>query len=764
MKTSISNIILLFFVCFSTTLSAQYIAVEENFTAQQLVENVLINNPCVAVSNITVNGIGVGNGKSFGYFSQNGSAFPFFEGVILSTGLASSAVGPNDSILSEGPTTWLGDADLNKALDISGSINATVLEFDFLPLAGKISFDYIFSSEQYLSNPSPNQCNFTDGFVFLLKEANSTNEYQNLALIPGTDIQVKINTVRGPSENCPEANAAYFGGFNGFEHPTNYNGQTIIMTAEANVTPGVLYHIKLAVADQGNNLYDSAIFLGGGTFKVEKNLGDDRLLASGNPICFDGNLNLDATEPGINNIYEWYRNNVLQTENTATFNVTESGTYKVEVTINGSSCKIPGEIIIEYAPELLPTQATIVQCDEDNDGLTIFNLLKADSQITANDSSLLSPTYYENQNDATPIQNPTAYQTTAPKTIYARVTNTFGCFDFVAVFLEISNNAITSPLPIFTCDGDVTQDGLFQFDLVNQVTPDILYNLPSGLVVEYYDNTSDALSQINAIPNIFENTIPFSQTIWARIVNGSDCYGIVPIPLVVNTFIAPDFDDEVVYLCDGKNKIIGVASGYSSYKWNNDTHSTTREITIDTVRDYNVTVTDSNGCEDTKTFIIQPSVIATITSIDVDDFRGNDNTITVNTSGSGKYEFSLDGNIYQGSSIFYGIGPGEYTVYVNDKNECGTVEQGLFVLDYPSFFTPNNDGFNDTWRIPFLQFYPKSKITIFDRYGKIVYNFSSIGEGWDGNLNSKPLPSNDYWFVIVLENGRTVKGHFALKR
>ena len=300
---------MLFLLCFSASVSAQYITVDDNASHEDLVRNVLVNNPCANVSNINVSGWAFGAGNSYGYFTAGTSTFPFANGVLLTTGRAAGAIGPNNSILSDGPTNWLGDSDLEQALNIGGSsINATVLEFDFLPLANKISFDYIFSSEQYLSNPSPNQCSYTDGFVFLLKEVNGTGGYQNLAVVPGTTTPVKTNTVRGTGTICPASNENYFDAFNGLEHPTNYNGQTVVMTAQANVTPGVLYHIKLVVADQGNNLYDSAIFLGGGSFKIEKDLGDDRLIAAGNPLCDGESYLLDATEPG-SNTYQWYRDN-----------------------------------------------------------------------------------------------------------------------------------------------------------------------------------------------------------------------------------------------------------------------------------------------------------------------------------------------------------------------------------------------------------------------------------------------------------------------
>ena len=248
------NILFLFFsIAFSQSITAQYIQVDDNRTVEDLVENILINSSCANVSNISVSGWAFTSGNSYGYFNGAGSSFPFADGVIISTGRAASAVGPNSNLLSEGPSSWQGDQDLEQAINEGNTINATVIEFDFLPFANKVSFEYIFSSEQYLSNPNPNQCNFSDGFAFLLKEASSSN-YTNLAVVPGTNIPVKIPTVRGSGTICTPANEEYFDAFNGNEHPTNFNGQTKILKAESSVVPGVLYHIKLVIADQGNNL------------------------------------------------------------------------------------------------------------------------------------------------------------------------------------------------------------------------------------------------------------------------------------------------------------------------------------------------------------------------------------------------------------------------------------------------------------------------------------------------------------------------------
>lgn len=755
---------MLFLLCFSATVSAQYITVDDNRQVEDLVRNVLIDNPCANVSNIMFKSWANGLGNSYGYFTSGTSAFPFSDGIIMATGTAASAIGPNNSILSEGSTNWLGDADLEAALGIgTTSINATVIEFDFLPLANKISFEYIFASEQYLSNPSQNQCSYTDGFVFLLKEANGTDQYKNLAVVPGTSIPVKVNTVRGPGTICPPANEMYFDAFNGVNHPTNYNGQTVIMKAQANVTPGILYHIKLVVADQGNHLYDSAIFLGAGSFRIEKDLGPDRLIATSNPACNNESIILDATEPG-NNTYKWFRNNVeIPGATNASYTVSEAGVYSVEIGLNSTACTSTGQIRIEYAPTMAPSQATILQCDENNDGIATFNLNNATAQIIATDPNIVNVNYYENQTDTVSI-NPANSYSSAPKTIYAKVSNTYDCYSFIEVFLEISNNNALSVAPIVLCDEDELKDGINEFDLNADVTPFVLAGLPAGLSVFYYQN--NAITQTDPFPNDYTNTNPFQEIIWARIVNGPDCFDVIPITLNINTFSAPNFEDVEKFLCEGFNSItLSVPDIYQSYLWNDSNTSTTNSIIVNSPGEYNITVTGTNGCPDTKKFIVKASGKATIISVEINDFKGGENSVLIRYSGSGEYQFSLDDSTYQDSPLFINVPSGAYTVYVKDINGCGISKKEIFILDYPKFFTPNGDGHNDIWSIDYLRReHPKALVSIFDRYGKLIYNFSGEGDGWDGTLNSKPMPASDYWFAITLKDGRVIKGHFSLKR
>ena len=117
--------------------------------------------------------------------------------------------------------------------------------------------------------------------------------------------------------------------------------------------------------------------------------------------------------------------------------------------------------------------------------------------------------------------------------------------------------------------------------------------------------------------------------------------------------------------------------------------------------------------------------------------------------------------------MFINLRPGVYTIVIRDiKNNCGTIERVVSIIGFPLFFTPNGDGKHDTWHFYGANSRSQSNATVFiyNRYGKLIAQLKPNGPGWDGNLNGVPLPQNDYWFHVTLDDGREFKDHFTLKR
>ena len=200
------------------------------------------------------------------------------------------------------------------------------------------------------------------------------------------------------------------------------------------------------------------------------------------------------------------------------------------------------------------------------------------------------------------------------------------------------------------------------------------------------------------------------------------------------------------------------------YLWS--TGATTPEIEITEVGSYWVSVTSELGCENIKVFSVSESESASIEVTEVIDFS-DPNNITVTISGIGDYLYQLDDNEPQESHVFENVAMGYHTVTIIDLNGCSNVTKEVLVVDFPKFFTPNNDGAFDTWHIVGIETLPGTTIAIFDRYGKLLKQLGSNSPGWDGYYNGTKMPSSDYWFVANVQRGTIafeVKGHFTLRR
>ena len=512
----ITYFISLVFLLLCNSVFSQRISIDNSQTVQTLIENNLAEG-CVEITNISSSINGSVNGfSSFGYFERANTNFPFENGIMLSTGNANSAGNTtNINILNEGETTWGTDPDLETALGISNTLNATSIEFDFVSISNVIQFNYILASEEYFGNFP---CEYSDGFAFLIKEAGTTNPYTNIALIPGTNTPVNTNTIHDEIVGfCPAENEQYFDGYSMGD--TNYNGRTNILTATANINPNVLYRIKLVIADQNDENYDSAVFIQGNSFNPTVNLGPDITTCAEDYIINGDIQNLLAS-------YAWYENGVLlPTETTSTLTVNASGSYRVEITIplNATNCVIEDTVEINLSSEQTAGPITdYVLCDDANeDGVEIFDLTTKNNEIlnsvtpgTYNISYHLSDADAQNNANAitAPIQN-----TTNPQTIFVRIEDiNSGCMAYTNFNIAVNPLPnIVDPAPIVLCD-DAVADGSTQIDLT-QADNEITQGNPA-LSVTYHFSQIDADSGINAIPSPYVNTLQ-SEQLFVRVVN-----------------------------------------------------------------------------------------------------------------------------------------------------------------------------------------------------------------------------------------------------
>jgi uncharacterized protein (TIGR02145 family) len=233
-------------------------------TPLQLVQTMLVGQG-VTISNVTFNGSSdTITSDQIGSFQAVGGAYTqlgLSGGIIISSGTAVGAIGPNNSTDFTGSIPpGQGDPDLS-IISNATTYDAAVIEFDFVPVSDTLKFNYVFGSDEFME-----YCNhYNDSFGFFLSGPGITGTFSNnsidLALMPGSNNYVTINNLcnSSPSEiwqNPP--GAPYF----------QYDALTYVFTALHAVQPCQVYHIKIAVADAVDHLVDSGVFLGQNSFSA----------------------------------------------------------------------------------------------------------------------------------------------------------------------------------------------------------------------------------------------------------------------------------------------------------------------------------------------------------------------------------------------------------------------------------------------------------------------------------------------------------------
>lgn len=427
------------------------------------------------------------------------------------------------------------------------------------------------------------------------------------------------------------------------------------------------------------------------------------------------------------------------------------------------------------------------ECDEiSNDGMFTFNTSTLQSNLLSGQNNV-TVTYFDQNNNPLPSPFPNSF-TTSSQIIKARVTNTTTntnnatpCYDETSITFIVDKHPVANPVVISpVCDDAAPSDtdGLNKFDTTS--IESTILNGQVGMVVKYFDSNGNSLP--SPLPNPFNTA---TQNVKVTVENplNTTCteqtilhFEVNPLPNIDTN--ATGNDDELV--CTNLPTFYvelnaGIQNGTPptdyKYEWKKDGTTipgeTQETLKVNTEGNYTVEVSTLSGCSRTRAIKVTASDIAHLDTIKIIDLT-DINSITVNVTGQGQYEYSLDEphGPFQVSPFFENVSSGIHEVYINDKNGCGIISQTVAVLGLPKYFTPNGDGYNDYWSVKGVNsnFNTNSIIFIYDRYGKIITKINTNSEGWDGNLNGNPLPSDDYWYTAKLEDGREAKGHFSLKR
>ena len=450
-------------------------------------------------------------------------------------------------------------------------------------------------------------------------------------------------------------------------------------------------------------------------------------------------------------------------------------------TITCIGLKKVANLHIERLPTAHPV-APFRACDDDDDGLFVFDTARAYQELSKEQTNIQVSYFDTNYNLLFTGAFPSSYESGSQK-IIARVENdpsinTPSCYEETEIEFIVDDTPNFYPIPIQElCDGsDGLIDGMATFD-TQFIERDIL-NGQTDVTVNYFDDQGNSLP--SPLPPLLNTSSTYVRVELVNTIN-TNCVSVGFVDF--NVLENPSFElDKQGVLCLDETVLaldVKTPSDNYSYVWefidenNAKTRvGTTSQITIAVGGTYTVTATTTGdiGCSTTKSIEVITSEFAKLSSNDIviSGFSGQENTveIKINNLGLGDYEYALDDSGFQDDPYFEQVRPGMRTVKVRDKNGCGVSSTQIGVVGYYKYFSPNNDGINDNWQILGLKttFNSNSHVYIYDRYGRFLYQLSNADDFWDGTYQGQPLPADDYWFRLELEDGRIYNGHFSLMR
>ena len=347
---------------------------------------------------------------------------------------------------------------------------------------------------------------------------------------------------------------------------------------------------------------------------------------------------------------------------------------------------------------------------------------------------------------------------------------------FVDPFIGFNLNNLPT---LYSCDDPDTNTAIF--DLTENNTVIVGSNDVNDFTFKYFKDVN--LTEAIPNPSAYE-TVSNTETIYVQIFSNafSSCYEVASFEIQKNRSPRFEIDEPVQYVCEniiGETKTFTVINPEAAYTyvWKDESDailSTTDSLVVSTPGIYTVeaTTTDGFNCQTIKSVELIGVGPAQITETRVKEYYIHDNfSLEVFIEGNGFYEYALNdiNGPYQDEPLFKNLKPGIYTIYVREKNGCGISSKEVAVFGFPKFFTPNDDNINDVWMVPDLYFINEAKITIFDRYGRVLHRFyPSANQGWNGLYNGKQMPPTDYWFTAEVMDRFDKKiirrGHFSLIR
>jgi gliding motility-associated-like protein len=710
---------LFFFLLLFLRLQGQ-LNVFPNGNASALANTIVGNN--ITISNPVLN---CGSGGA-GTFTASSTNLGLSSGILLTTGTVVNAIGPNNdpgnndpnSCINSSPTFF--DPDIS-AIEPLANYDGCVLQFNITPVCSTLNISYVFASEEY---PEYVNANYNDAFGFFISGPNpSGGNYSafNIAkLSNGTPIS--IDNVNSGS------NAGFYVNNNGGSS-IQYDGFTTPLVAAVNVVPCATYSLKLAIADAGDCIYDSGVFL-----------------------AFKG---LTCPQAQIPNITATATPVICGNDGTATVSVTNyTGTPTYSWSPGGST----SSTITNLAPGTYTcTLSFLTPCPYTQ---TVSATVSGTQVINSQMSSTPSTCNSANGTATALVSGGTGPYTYSWSTSPPQTTAT-------------ANGLIPGTYSVVISDNNGCS--VTQTVAVSNFQPTLLVN-------DSIQNTT--CGQSNGaifITGISGGNFPYSY-LWNSGQTSDDIVGITAgnytltvtdnLNCVWNlNFTVPDVvtlpvsRQQVNEKCEQANgsATVTVLNGVPPFNfvWSTVPPQTTATATGLSQGIYSVTVTDAAGCNSTIIFNILNVDDVFNGSVSVDPTfpqAGENFSVTLNNDPNWLLNQSNwpDGSVStQFSNILnmpeYGIYQGSF--WVTSLNNCtDTIEYSVFVKDsmtlyVPNAFTPNGDGINDVFKA--LGTLVKTfQLLIFDRWGNLIYESESLGRGWDGFYKGEKVMNGVYVWKI----------------
>ncbi len=741
----------LVFVIAGMGLTRAQLSVDNTLTASELAQS--LAGPGVVISGATLN-CGVGGSGSF---DGTATYLPLDSGIILSTGLATTAIGPNNSGSAGTDLFRPGDPALT-AFSGGPTYDACILEFDVEVSADTLKFNYIFGSEEYQEFVGSS---YNDVFAFWI-DGPGIPVPQNMAIVPGTAVPVAINNV-----NHITFSAYYQFNGDGFTPPysadagyVQYDGMTVVMEARANVIPCETYHLKLAIADGFDGIYDSGVFIEAGS------LSSEGISLSSRTTVAEGFEN--AIEGCVDGIITFTPNPIPVDTFVLHFEIGGTATNGVDyVEIADSIVLLPGMefydlYIIPYVDAIPEGLETVViyllnECTglpKDSavmyiqDGIYLEALADPDAPVCPEAPVLISAEgavvyTWPPRGDWPGFVGSDTLIFPTVSAWYVVETELGSCSEIDSVFVEV-----VIP-PVADAGGDI--------DLC--IGSEATLNGSGGLTYQWEPTTS---LDNPLLPNPTTNTV-VDITYTLVVTDASGCSDTAEAVVTIRPLPVASVTPVEAFICPGEELPL-LAEGGVAYSWSPpdglDNASIANPVLTGTITSfYTVEVLDIYGCASEAYISVRVDVFPSVEAgeqviIDLGQ------SVQLDGSATNNYIWSPESTLDNPGILNPFATPDISTWYVlSATSDAGCVTRDsvlIIVIEpptviIPNAFTPNGDGLHDLLRPVVTRDYEGTEVDfrVFNRWGETVFQSNDLHQGWDGTFQGVHQEIGSYVYIFV---------------